>query len=102
VLRVALDWIERFTGATFDYRLQYHADQNPVELCRYWAGELDIEPDMIRLQRKSNSNQLRKRTWRSQYGVLTVRCNDTLLRARLQAWIDCLREQWLDSTCSGA
>ena len=97
VLRVCLSWIERFTGATYEYALQYHADQNVDELRRHWAMALDIEPGFIRLQRKSNSNQLRKRTWRSPHGVLTIRCNDTLLRARLQGWIDCLREAWLSS-----
>jgi hypothetical protein len=91
-----------FTAASFDYRIQYHADQAPEDLRHYWARQLEIEADAIGLQRKSNSNQLRKRTWRSQYGVLTIRCNDTLFRARLQAWIDCLREQWLDSARVGA
>jgi hypothetical protein len=71
-------------------------------LRNYWAGQLEIEPDMIRLQRKSNSGQLRKRTWRSVYGVLSIRVNDTLFRSRLQGWIDCLRDQWLDSASSGA
>ena len=101
VLRVCLDWMERFTGAVFDYGLQYHADQDADELRAYWADQLAIEPDFIRLQRKSNSGQLRKRNWRSRYGVLTVRCNDTLFRARLQGWMDCLREQWLDSAHPG-
>lgn len=101
VLTVALDWMERFTAATFDYALQYHADQDPDELGRYWARELDIEPEFIRLQRKSNSNQLTKRTWRSQYGVLTIRCNDTLFRARLGGWIECLRDAWLHSRSAG-
>ena len=102
VLRVALNWMEHFSGGSFDYGVQYHADQHVDELRAYWSRELDIEPDMIRLQRKSNSGQLRKRTWRSQYGVLTVRCNDTLFRARLQGWMDCIREAWLDSTVPGA
>jgi transcriptional regulator with XRE-family HTH domain len=102
VLRVALDWMERFTDRAFDYGIQYHADQRPSELQNYWAAELGIDPDRIRLQRKSNSGQLRKRTWRSRYGVLAIRVSDTLFRARLQGWIDCIREQWLDSTCHGA
>jgi hypothetical protein len=35
--------------------------------------------------------------------VLTVATNDTYLRARLQAWIDRIREDWsLDSAPSGA
>jgi len=102
VLRLALNWMEHFSGGSFDYGVQYHADQDVDELRAYWSCELDIEPDTIRLQRKSNSGQLRTRTWRSQYGVLTVRCNDTLFRARLQGWMDCIREAWLDSTAPGA
>ena len=101
VLRIALEWMERLTSATFSYRVQYHADQRVEELRRYWAEQLDIEPDVISLQRKSNSSQLRKRTWRSPYGVLTIGVCDTLFRARLQAWMDCLRQQWLDSTVPG-
>jgi hypothetical protein len=49
---------------------------------------------MIRLQRKSNSNQLTGRIWRSRHGVFMVRMQDTLLRARLQAWMDRLRSEW--------
>jgi hypothetical protein len=36
-------------------------------------------------QRKSNSNRMTGRRWRSRYGVLNVRVHDTLLRARLHA-----------------
>lgn len=97
VLAVALSWLERLTGATFAYRLQYHADQDVDELKQYWGAQLRIDPDFVEVMRKSNSNQLKKRNWRSRYGVLTVVCHDTLLRARLEAWMDCLRETWLDS-----
>jgi hypothetical protein len=48
----------------------------------------------IKLLRKSNSNQLTGRRWRSRHGVLSVRVQDTLLRARMQAWTDRLRDQW--------
>ena len=101
VLRLAAGWFDQFTRAPFDYRVQYHADQDLDALRVFWARELQIDVDMIRVQRKSNSNQLRKRTWRSEHGVLTVRVNDTLFRARLQAWIDCIRRQWLDSARAG-
>jgi hypothetical protein len=46
------------------------------------------------MQRKSNSNQLAGRTWRSEHGVLAVNVYDTRLRARLGGWMDCLREAW--------
>jgi hypothetical protein len=58
------------------------------------GSRLDVDPAVIRMQRKSNSNQLAKRTWRSRYGVLQVCVDDTLFRARLQAWMDQLRSEW--------
>jgi hypothetical protein len=64
------------------------------ELRGFWGGVLGIEPEAIKLQRKSNSNQLSGRQWRSRHGVIAVRVPDTLLRARLQAWMDCLRAEW--------
>jgi hypothetical protein len=74
--------------------IQYHADQDLDELRVFWGAALAVEPSTIRLLRKSNSNQLAGRSWRSEHGVLTVGVNDTLLRARLQAWIDRIRCDW--------
>jgi hypothetical protein len=37
---------------------------------------------------KSNSNHLTGRTWRSRYGVLTFCVHDTLVRAKLEGWMD--------------
>jgi hypothetical protein len=87
--------LRRITSRALHYSVQYRADQDVDELRRFWAAEVGVEPESIRLQRKSNSNQLAGRTWRSPHGVLTVSVNDTLLRARLQGWLDCLRESWL-------
>ena len=67
----------------------------PTELASFWAEELTIEPSAVRFQRKSNSGQLNKRTWRCQYGVLTVRTCDTLVRSQLEAWMDRLRASWV-------
>ena len=64
------------------------------ELRAFWGGTLGIDPSSIRLQRKSNSNQLTGRSWRSRHGVLSVCVDDTLFRARLQAWMDRLRSEW--------
>lgn len=102
VILVADAWIRRFARRKMRYQLQYHADQNPAELRRFWAGLLEIEPARVYLQRKSNSNQLKGRTWRSVHGVLSVESNDTLLRARLQGWIDELRLTWPTIAVSGA
>ncbi len=97
VIRLADYWIRRFSRNPVTYSFQYHADQDPDYLIRFWSFGLGIDPQRITYQRKSNSGQLSGRTWRSKYGVLTVRAGDTELRARLQAWMDRRQDHWLDS-----
>lgn len=87
-------WIRRFARNPVWYAVQYHADQDLGQLRAFWSAKLDVGADEIRLQRKSNSNGLKGRKWRSVHGVLTVGTHDTLLRARLQAWIDLVHESW--------
>jgi hypothetical protein len=94
VVKLCDDWLRRITPKPRHHSIQYHADQDLDELRLFWAGQLDIEPETIRLQRKSNSNHLAGRSWRSVHGVLAVAVYDTLLRARLGGWMDCLREAW--------
>jgi transcriptional regulator with XRE-family HTH domain len=94
VVSLSARWIRRLATRPVWYSLQYHADQDFDQLRRFWGDLLGVEPSSVRLQRKSNSNQLKRRTWRSRYGVLSVGANDTLLRARLAAWIDCVRSCW--------
>lgn len=94
-------WIRRLSSRPVRYWLQYHADQDLNGIRRFWGERLGVASDDIALQRKSNSGRLAGRTWRSEQGVLTVRTTDTYLRARLQAWIDCVKERWLDSIPDG-
>lgn len=101
VIRLATYWIRRFATNPIDYRVAYHVDQDLGQLQAFWGAELGIDPQSIRPQRKSNSNQLTGRRWRSRYGVLCVRSSDTYLRAKLEAWMDCLRAEWLDSRSAG-
>ena len=49
---------------------QYHADQDPEYLVRFWSSGLGVGSGLIRPQRKSNSGQLSGRTWRCKHGVL--------------------------------
>ena len=102
VVLLCYRWINRLSRNPVTLRIQYHADQDLAEITEFWGRHLDVPREAIRLQRKSNSGRLGGRHWRSQYGVLTVTADDTLLRAMLQGWIDCLREQWLDSRVTGA
>jgi hypothetical protein len=102
VVLVADRWMRRFATNKIDYWVQYHADQDVDELKAFWGDLLAIDHRSVRVQRKSNSAQLRRRTWRSQFGVLTVRACDTALRARLQGWIESLQAEWLHSPDRGA
>jgi transposase-like protein len=101
-MRLAVYWLSRFSTKRMKFSIQYHADQRPEALQVYWAKELGIPGLTLDLLRKSNSGQLAHRTWRSKHGVLSVRIHDTLFRARLQGWIDCMRIDWLDSPAPGA
>lgn len=94
VVRLGATWIGRLSDHPIAYSFQHHADQKPRELCAFWGKLVDVDPAAIKFQRKSNSGKLAGRTWRSKYGVLQVRVADTYLRARLDAWMDCVRADW--------
>jgi len=94
-VKLAVRWMREFASNKVTYSIQFHADQDVRMLATFWAAELGVNPNQIRLQRKSNSNRLTGRTWRSQWGVLTVWSKDTVFRAKLEAWMDCLRETWV-------
>jgi hypothetical protein len=102
VISIADGWMRRLSNKKLSYWVQYHADQDLSDLQAFWSKLVGVEAAEIRLQRKSNSNQLKGRTWRSEHGVLTVTTHDTYFRARLQAWVDLLRRRWLDSAAIGA
>src|SRR4029079_13027141 len=51
-------WMRRLSTGTLDYGVQYHADQDLDELRQFWSAQLGIRPEQVRMQRKSNSNQL--------------------------------------------
>jgi excisionase family DNA binding protein len=98
VLRLALAWIRRLASKPISFAIQYHEDQDLDELCSVWGEALGIDGDTIQARRKSNSGRLNGRSWRSRHGVLTIRVADTYLRARLQAWIDHMRDEWDQQT----
>lgn len=102
VLVLATRWLRVLSSKQLRFSLQFHEDQDLPRLCEFWASTLGIDPRDIRMQRKSNSGRLGGRQWRCRFGVLTVTTCDTLLRARLQAWMDCAQGGWVNSPTNGA
>jgi transposase-like protein len=102
VVLLATRWLRELSSKELRFSIQYHEDQELSSLVEFWASTLGIAARDIRAQRKSNSGRLTGRTWRSRYGVLTVTTCDTLLRARLQAWMDCVQSEWVHSPANGA
>lgn len=94
IVRLAFGWIRKLTDAKPDFSIQCHVDNDEDELKQYWADELGIDSQQIKVIRRSNSGSMTGRNWRSTKGVFTVRVNDTYLRARLQAWMDMIQKKW--------
>jgi AcrR family transcriptional regulator len=94
MMQLAYFWMQKFTENKIRFQLQCHADHDEQELKAYWGRVLDIPPDIIRTIRKSNSGQLSGRNFRSVYGVLSIDVSDVKFRARLQAWMDFVQNQW--------
>lgn len=82
------------TNPHFRYGFQYHADQDPEALKQFWAASVGIGPDTIKAIPKTNSGHLKGRRFACEYGVFQVQVSDTAFRARLQALMDAVQEQW--------
>jgi hypothetical protein len=102
VVLLATRWMRRLSRRKVTYAVQIHVDQSPDEVRRFWSSVIGVDPGEIGVQRKSNSNQLHGRTWRSEHGVLAARTSNTYFREEMRARTDRLRVSWLDSARDGA
>jgi excisionase family DNA binding protein len=97
VMRLANRWIWRLTDKSPSLSVYCHPDQGVGELRRFWSETVGVETDAIRAQRAAEG-ELTRRSHRwgplPVHGVLTITVDDTLLRARLQAWMRRMRESW--------
>src|SRR5436190_8591390 len=83
IVKVAHNCMRRLsTNPHFYYSFQYHADQDPIQLSRFWAAYLGIAPEQIKSIPKTNSGQLKGRRFACAYGVFQIQVGDTYFRAR--------------------
>jgi hypothetical protein len=94
IMRMAGRVMQQFTSKKPRYEIQIHADHDEDEMKHFWAQQFGVQAEEIRIIRKSNSNQLSKRQFRSVHGVCSIRYSDTYFRARLQAWMDFIKSTW--------
>jgi len=94
ILKLSQKYMGQFTSKKIYYKIQMHIDQDEASLKKYWSNVLNINKQEITTIRKSNTGKLARRTWRSEYGVLTIQTHDTYLRTKIQAWMDYLQDLW--------
>ncbi len=97
VMRVANRWIWRLTDKSPSLSLRCQPDQSVSELRRYWSETVGEDAAAIHARRaREGKEELLLHQWSPLpvHGVLTVTVDDTLLRARLQAWMRRMREGW--------
>lgn len=94
MIALADRWMRHFSRNKVAYEVQIHIDHDQVEIQRFWAELVGVEPHDIKIIRKSNSGKLTGRNFRSVHGVLSIRTGDTYFRSRLEAWMDFIKSQW--------
>jgi hypothetical protein len=95
VMRLARRWIWRLSDRSPSLSVRYTADQSRDELRRFWSDAVGEEPRSIRASRAAE-DELLACGWsaRPVHGVLTAAVQDSVLRARMQAWMCRTREEW--------
>jgi hypothetical protein len=97
VMRLVNRWLWRLTDKSPSLAVHCHPDQGVGELRRFWSETVGVDSAAIRA-RHAAQGELARRShhWGPPplHGVLTITVDDTLLRARLQAWMRRMRESW--------
>lgn len=96
IIKLAYHWINLLKNPDrpITFPLQCHVDNDEDDIKLFWSNTLGICSSDIKVSRKSNSGAFSGRQWRSVNGVLTVRVCDTYFRARLEAWMTLLQQEW--------
>jgi transposase-like protein len=94
VIRLVNRWMLRLTDKSPLLSIQYEPGQSLTELRRFWGAIVGAEARTIRVHGEADRGGEHGPAGRPRHGVLTVAVDDTLLRARLQAWMRKTRDSW--------
>ncbi|HTZ88116.1 MAG TPA: hypothetical protein VMB05_15725 [Solirubrobacteraceae bacterium] len=113
VMRLASRWLRRLTDRALSLSLQYGPGQSLAELRRFWGEAVGAEPRAIGTRARGRARSAQGGGGDSRggegggakhesdtqegstgHGLLTVTVEDSLLRARLQGWMQRTREGW--------
>lgn len=88
-------WIRRLSSERAAFTLQFEAEQDVVELVRFWSCRLAVSHERIRLcPGMDGVERLEAREGANGNGVLGVRVFDPVLQIRLEAWVGRIRRGW--------
>lgn len=105
VMRLVSRWLRRLTDGALSLTLQHSPEHSLGELLRFWSEAVGAEQRAIRTRTSGSARSTRRSREEVEcgpgahghfprHGLLTVAVQDTLLRARLQGWMQRAREDW--------
>lgn len=94
VIKFTLSWFQRLVKdpSRIRFRLLYYPDHNEKEIAQWWTDYLSINVEEITCALKSTDRSPEYR--RAVHSIFRLHISDTLLRSRLQAWIDLTHAGW--------
>jgi hypothetical protein len=94
VMRLVNRWIWRLTDKSPSLSVRCPPEQSISELRRFWSETVGAQPEAIRARSGKEGEPVQRSSTPTLHGALTVSVEDKLLRARLQAWMCKMREDW--------
>jgi hypothetical protein len=94
VIRLVNRWMLRLSDRSPLLSVEYEPGQSLTELRRFWGAVVGAEARTIHAHGAVDRAGAELPVRRARHGALTLALDDTLLRARLQAWIGKTRDSW--------
>jgi hypothetical protein len=94
IMSVCNYWFKELSNKKIEYILRLYEDHDFKKTLSFWSNLLSIKKEQIEVMKKNNNCKMKTRNWRNEWGILTIRVNDTYFRSRLQAYMDYLQKIW--------